>query len=336
MPTPDPHTPFFSTTYIRLMHRLLGATDDVRLFAGTSSSADALARVDVEMSFDDQMAFCRNALELAGDDLGLRLGPQFQLASHGPLGTAMQTARSLDDAITCFGRHIALRASMFSLGLTRSGEHARATVECRGLPNDLLPLFTEGVLHSIAHCIGFFSGRPDAINGIDLNYPAPAYAEHYLTSFGAPTRFDRAQTSIRFDSDLLALASPTADARAHEQAVALCGGLLRQQSQAGKLSEQIEALLWNNPGKLWRLSELAPSFDCSSRTVIRRLRDEGTTFQAIRDDVLKQRALTLLDSGSVESTALALGFSDSASFRRSFKRWCGVPPNQRSTLSQPS
>ena len=99
-----------------------------------------------------------------------------------------------------------------------------------------------------------------------------------------------------------------------------------EQRAAGDTTGAIEQFLWNNPGKLWRVDELAGAFGTSTRTLLRRLAAEDTTFQAVRDVVLQQQAEAYLASLSVADTAAALGFSEESSFRRAFKRWCGTPP----------
>ena len=68
----------------------------------------------------------------------------------------------------------------------------------------------------------------------------------------------------------------------------------------------------------------------SKRTLARRLKSEGTGFREIRDDILARQAKNhLLDNRlSVDATAALLNYHDSANFRRAFKRWFGVSPDQ--------
>ena len=60
----------------------------------------------------------------------------------------------------------------------------------------------------------------------------------------------------------------------------------------------------------------------------RRLRAADTSFQAVAEEMLKDRAATLLDDprNRVQEVAARLGYADSASFRKAFKRWFGVTP----------
>jgi AraC-like DNA-binding protein len=66
---------------------------------------------------------------------------------------------------------------------------------------------------------------------------------------------------------------------------------------------------------------------------MRKLDSAGTKFQAVRDNVSKEQAADYLKdpSLSVESVGHLMGFSDTSSFRRSFrpsfKHWFGETPS---------
>src|SRR3546814_11482944 len=67
----------------------------------------------------------------------------------------------------------------------------------------------------------------------------------------------------------------------------------------------------------------------TERTLLRRLREENTTFQEVLDslreelayDYLRRRDLT------IENIAYLLGFSSSSTFSRAFMRWTGQRPS---------
>jgi AraC-like DNA-binding protein len=74
---------------------------------------------------------------------------------------------------------------------------------------------------------------------------------------------------------------------------------------------------------------VAAMLGMSEATMRRRLRDEGTTFRAIRDLVYSELAIGWLESGAVGVGEIAarLGFSDAFAFRRFFARHHGKPPS---------
>ena len=68
----------------------------------------------------------------------------------------------------------------------------------------------------------------------------------------------------------------------------------------------------------------------TSRTLQRRLAEEGTSFRAQRDAILWEAVEVLLSNPSlkIEAIALSVGFSDVAAFSKAFRRWKGYPPTR--------
>ena len=72
---------------------------------------------------------------------------------------------------------------------------------------------------------------------------------------------------------------------------------------------------------------VASHFNFSAATLRRRLQNEATTYQKIKDQVRLEFSLTVLvREGSVKAAAYAAGFSEQTSFFRAFKRWTGTTP----------
>jgi AraC-like DNA-binding protein len=88
------------------------------------------------------------------------------------------------------------------------------------------------------------------------------------------------------------------------------------------------------------LRDAAGFFNVSSRTLMRRFMDEGTSFQELLDAARKERARDCLSHThiAVEETAARLGYIDTTNFSRSFRRWFGVAPSEtrRSRARRPA
>lgn len=78
----------------------------------------------------------------------------------------------------------------------------------------------------------------------------------------------------------------------------------------------------------------------SSRTLQRRLREEGTTFKAVVGSTREMLAKNYLRQANLSATEIAflLGFDEPTSFFRAFQRWTGTTPEtvRRQLLSSPS
>ena len=72
---------------------------------------------------------------------------------------------------------------------------------------------------------------------------------------------------------------------------------------------------------------VAKRLGLTSRSLQRRLKDDGTSFQTLREDVRRELARRYLDDGlAIAEISFLLGFSEPSAFFRAFKRWTGETP----------
>ena len=78
------------------------------------------------------------------------------------------------------------------------------------------------------------------------------------------------------------------------------------------------------------LEHIAAEMGMPSRTLQRRLADEGTTFQKLVEDIRLSRARYYLQKTalSVTDIAMELGYAEASVFVRAFKRRTGSTPNR--------
>ena len=74
--------------------------------------------------------------------------------------------------------------------------------------------------------------------------------------------------------------------------------------------------------------EISDMLNISPSTLQRKLAEEGTSYQQLKDELRKNAAIKYLHRPelSVIATAGLMGFGDSSAFNRTFKRWTGMPP----------
>jgi AraC-like DNA-binding protein len=76
------------------------------------------------------------------------------------------------------------------------------------------------------------------------------------------------------------------------------------------------------------VEEVADALHFSVRTLCRRLVSEGTTFQAIKDEVRRDIAIQRLTRSDDPIAAIAydVGFDNPTAFHRAFRNWTGSTP----------
>ena len=78
------------------------------------------------------------------------------------------------------------------------------------------------------------------------------------------------------------------------------------------------------------LEAAAATLALGMQTLRRHLRDEGTSYQQVLNDLRRDEAIEKLHVQhlSVADVAEQLGFSEARSFSRAFKQWTGLPPSR--------
>lgn len=94
-------------------------------------------------------------------------------------------------------------------------------------------------------------------------------------------------------------------------------------------SHRVRLYLESKLPEIATVDMVAQALHYSGRTLARRLRAEGTTFQAVKDelrrDIAIQRLITTDDS--LSSIAFDIGFDDPTAFHRAFRHLTGSTPS---------
>jgi AraC-like DNA-binding protein len=99
------------------------------------------------------------------------------------------------------------------------------------------------------------------------------------------------------------------------------------------LKELIAELL---PDERPTIERVAPRLGMSIRTLQRRLRAWGHSFEGIVDETRREAAIARLTASdtSITETAFLLGYSDLSHFTRAFRRWTGMTPREFAAARQ--
>lgn len=190
--------------------------------------------------------------------------------------------------------------------------------------------FGHMLILKLAHGLLSWLARQEVrVREVGFAFPRPQYALDYAVVFPAPVTFDQPASSITFDFENLApLQSRTAselDQFLENAPREWIFTRSREHTQALRVRSYLSQTQWEQA----TLDEASRALHMTPRTLIRKLRADGTSFQSIKDDLRRDIAIGLLSIGekSVEEIAHEVGFSSAANFHRAFLKWTGNTPS---------
>ncbi len=104
-----------------------------------------------------------------------------------------------------------------------------------------------------------------------------------------------------------------------------------QKDDNNELIQKLRSAIGNDIGKGFpSVTELAESLNMSVRTLRRRLKAEGTSYQQFKDNLRKEAAINYLNRPELKINAVSalLGFDEPSAFHRSFKKWTKLTPGE--------
>jgi AraC-like DNA-binding protein len=288
------------------------------------------------------VALMRAGKALCGDPaLALHYGEAIDLSEISIVGLLTHASETMAGALIQINRYGKLVVEVDGIGTDRRFKIWRNREKCGGLwlvdtrtnPNDF-PELTESTFARMACRTRQFGNTP-FVRAVHVTHPEPSHRAEYDRIFRAPIVFESDRNALLIDESWtnrrIALAPRYVFGIFIEHADALLESLDSGKSTRG----QVEALLLPilHTGEA-RMSLVAGKLALSRRTLFRKLKAEGVTFESVLDALRHRMAQHYLSAKkvSVNETAYLVGFSDPAAFSRAFKRWTGSSPHAMRAL----
>ncbi len=280
-----------------------------------------------------ELEIVSDAIELLQDPLlGIKAGSQVTFTSYGTYAMLLMTAPSFIESLKA-----GLQFQSLSLLFSRMTLNVLAdSIEIKYI----LPVSSDKLRTFIADrdLMGTFTFIKEMVDepkryilGIGTARPKPDKQVHaeYKRYIPFDIEFDQANNWIRLDKSILAMPQKHGNALAHQLYRVQAYDLLRKfYPDADDIVAQTKQIIEGYDANYPCVPEVAKLFGVSERTYRRKLDDANTSYRTLLDEHKKKRCLDMLASKNVSVNKLveALGYSESASFLRAFKRWTGMTP----------
>ena len=175
----------------------------------------------------------------------------------------------------------------------------------------------------------WLSGQRILLNQIQLKCAAPLDDFDYKVRFCEQIEYQASENYIQFDAAYLQLPVRQDQTSWYQFIQQTPHNLLVRFKNPYALNTQIRKQLLKVPPAEWlELNELALEMNMSEATMQRRLKNEGVTYQQLKNEIRRDTAIELLTrtDQSLQDISDQLNFQEVSAFHRAFKKWTGVSP----------
>jgi AraC-like DNA-binding protein len=309
-----------------------GANQDA-LLARAGVTLDDLQDQDSRIPYANYVTLMRTAKELTNNPaLALHYGEFNDFAEISIVGLITLAAETMLDAFTQMNRFAGLvievdcERSRFEL---EQSDNVIWLIDTRRHANDF-PELTESTFARMVSG-GRRIGPATLVKEVHVTHPAPAYRAEYDRVFQVPVKFEAERNQISLDhawlSAKVALQPRYVFGILSEHAERLLKNLQDSKTTRGRVESLLMPVLHTGDVSMDKIAE---TLAMSRQTLFRKLKDEGTTFEKVLDELRHKLALHYLNGKkvSISETAYLVGFSEAAAFSRAFKRWTGRSPSE--------
>jgi AraC-like DNA-binding protein len=279
---------------------------------------------------EELFALWRAIAEVSGDPvIGLTLGGDSRIERHDPPAIAALCSRTFGDAVGRMARYKQLTCPeeiRVSAGKGETAVEFAWLLARESEPSVLVDLCLSWILG-----IGR-RGTGDQVTPVRLELARPAAHRPLLEAhFGCRVHFKADRNALVFRTSDLERPFVTHNA----ELLAILGPQLEGELSARKsgqtVGDRVKATVKRLlAGQRPSIQDIARRLGLSSRTLQRRLTDDGATFQGLVEEARRELARHYLVETSLElaETAYLLGYEDSNSFFRAFHQWEGTSPGE--------
>ncbi len=305
--------------------------DVQRLMRGAGIDSTGLDQPGARVGADAVIRLWDLAIQASGNPaLGIDRELVARFVNFDVVGHAMLSSPDLRSGLENLSRYLALISDATTIELEDERPHSWLVISHIG--NTLrLPRQRQehGILTLLTLC-SWLTRREVRPLAAEFIFPPPVCELPYQKAFDCPLRFGQPVTRLLLADTDLATPLPSrspAMLALHERLMDEQLSHLGSSTVSNKVREQVMQRLGHGEP---RRDDIAAFLALTDRTLQRRLRAEGTSYQQLLDEARCELARKYLAQDKLPLSAMAdlLGFGDQSNFFRACKRWFGVPPGE--------
>lgn len=338
IPVPGPSSAPTRTVKNGIVGGLLARADELGVDPRGWFTGTALSRADFEgdspgyLSYRQACGIIARALDtLPGDGHGLANGSRQDVGNFGIVGLAMLTAKDFGESLRIGVQYAPVAGSLLELRLEPLPDGDVAVCAATFTHEPRIEVFL--VEEMFSSCLQLARGllgpafRPVRA---DFAYPPPPHVEAYDRVFGETVLFGAPAHRVVIARRWLETPMGAHHPASAKQVLALCREQMPEEQPDAAIVAAVGRLLRLQLADSPRLADIAAELHVAERTLRRRLRGAGTSWQQLRDRVRRDVAESMLrrPDARIGEVGTAIGYQDAREFRRAFKRWTGKAPSE--------
>lgn len=273
-------------------------------------------------------AWVEAAVVTQNENVGFECARHYTPLDLNALGVTFLSSTTLLDALQRLVRYESVLNSNLIFSITELDERIELTSEIADIPPDAVRIAEDSRMSVLINLCRL--GLNKALDPVELafTYPEPTTTGEHFAQFRCPLNFSQPLSTMSFS---IADARRPFTASNRELAISndqILEGMLKELSESDIVSRVKRAIIDDLPSGNPREENVAKQLFFSSRTLQRKLAEEGTNFRTLVLEVRRELAEKYLADRSMPLAEISymLGFSDTSSFSRAFKTWTGDPP----------
>ena len=273
----------------------------------------------------------QEAARRTGDDcFGLHFGEQFQPKNIGPLIYVLLNSPTMAVAFDNAVRYLKVHNEGARVTFIYDATTAYLRQSLLGVAAEEVRQQSEYSMVVALNTLRLMAGSRWCPREVQFAHQAPVHTAEHVRVFGAPLSFGCDANTLVIERAFIDRQVPAADERLYPILRRYLDRVVKEIPREDRTLASIRQVIGDSMREGDpKLEDVARKVTMSTRTLQRRLKEQGVDFKGLVDDTRRRCSLNYL-ADSVHTPAeiaYLLGYSEVSAFNRAFKRWTGTTPS---------